>query len=136
MLVELSVMEQRYHAVMEVVSGAPVAEVARRYGVSRQAVHGWLGRYEREGLAGLADHSHRPACPSASSAGCGDRGAALPVARGASAVGPAQAAVRAGQGTGEAAAVPVDHLPGAGPPRPGPGAEAEAPAPGLQALAA
>ena len=58
MLVELSVMEQRYHAVMEVVSGAPVTEVARRYGVSRQAVHGWLGRYEREGLAGLADHSH------------------------------------------------------------------------------
>jgi hypothetical protein len=32
MLVELSVMEQRYHAVMEVISGAPVAEVARRYG--------------------------------------------------------------------------------------------------------
>jgi transposase InsO family protein len=61
MLVELSVMEQRYHAVMEVISGAPVAEVARRYGVSRQAVHGWLGRYERDGLAGLADHSHRPA---------------------------------------------------------------------------
>ncbi|MBV9093492.1 MAG: IS481 family transposase [Streptosporangiaceae bacterium] len=60
MLVELSVMEQRYHAVMEVVSGAPVTEVARRYGVSRQAVHGWLSRYEREGLAGLADHSHRP----------------------------------------------------------------------------
>ena len=60
MLVELSVMEQRYHAVMEVISGAPVTEVARRYGVSRQAVHGWLGRYERDGLAGLADHSHRP----------------------------------------------------------------------------
>ena len=59
MLVELSVMEQRYHAVMEVISGGPVAEVARRYGVSRQAVHGWLGRYERAGLAGLADHSHR-----------------------------------------------------------------------------
>ena len=54
MLVELSVMEQRYYAVMEVVSGAPVAEVARRYGVSRQAVHGWLGRYERDGLTGLA----------------------------------------------------------------------------------
>jgi transposase InsO family protein len=60
MLVELSVMEQRYHAVMEVVSGAPVTEVARRYGVSRQAVHGWLGRYESDGLTGLADHSHRP----------------------------------------------------------------------------
>jgi transposase InsO family protein len=61
MLVELSVMEQRYHAVMEVVSGAPVTEVARRYGVSRQAVYGWLGRYESDGLTGLADHSHRPA---------------------------------------------------------------------------
>src|SRR6516162_636205 len=60
MLVELSVMEQRYHAVMEVVSGAPVSEVARRYGVSRQAVYGWLGRYECDGLTGLADHSHRP----------------------------------------------------------------------------
>jgi transposase len=60
MLEELSVMEQRYHAVMEVVSGAPVTEVARRYGVSRQAVYGWLGRYERNGLTGLADHSHRP----------------------------------------------------------------------------
>ena len=60
MLVELSVMEQRYHAVMEVISGAPVTEVARRYGVSRQAVHLWLGKYQKEGLAGLADHSHRP----------------------------------------------------------------------------
>ena len=49
MLVELSVMEQRNHAVMEAISGAPVAEVARRYGLSRQAVHGWLGRYELEG---------------------------------------------------------------------------------------
>src|SRR5262249_8245744 len=62
MLVELSVMEQRYHAVMEVVSGAPVTEVARRYGVSRQAVYGWLGRYEHDGLTGLGDHSRRPPC--------------------------------------------------------------------------
>jgi transposase len=53
-------MEQRYHAVMEVVCGAPVIEVARRYGVSRQAVHLWLGKYQRDGLAGLAGHSHRP----------------------------------------------------------------------------
>jgi transposase InsO family protein len=59
-LVELSVMEQRYHAVMEVISGASATEVARRYGVSRQAVHLWLGKYKREGLAGLAEHSHRP----------------------------------------------------------------------------
>ncbi len=60
MLVELSIVEQRYHAVMEVISGAPVTEVARRYGVSRQAVHLWLGKYQKEGLAGLVDHSHRP----------------------------------------------------------------------------
>jgi hypothetical protein len=40
MLVELSVVEQRYHAVMEVISGgAPVVEVAERYGVSRKTVH-------------------------------------------------------------------------------------------------
>ena len=55
MLVELSVMEQRCHLVMEVVSGAPVAEVARRYGVSRQAAHLWLGKYRRPRPAGLAD---------------------------------------------------------------------------------
>jgi transposase len=37
MLVELSVVEQRYHAVMEVVSGGvSVVEVAKRYGVSRK----------------------------------------------------------------------------------------------------
>jgi transposase len=29
-------------------------------GVSRQTVHAWLRRYEAEGLAGLADRSHRP----------------------------------------------------------------------------
>jgi len=28
--------------------------------LSRQAVHMWLGKYQKEGLAGLADHSHRP----------------------------------------------------------------------------
>src|SRR5215472_8017735 len=60
MLVELSVVEQRYHAVMEVLSGAPVAEVARRYGISRQSVHNWMIKYRAAGLAALADHSHRP----------------------------------------------------------------------------
>lgn len=60
MLVELSIVEQRYHAVMEVISGAPVTEVARRYGVSRQSVHNWLAKYREGGLAALADRSHRP----------------------------------------------------------------------------
>ncbi|MCP2202526.1 Helix-turn-helix domain-containing protein, partial [Lentzea flava] len=64
MLVELSVVEQRYHAVMEVLAGVPVAEVAGRYRVSRQSVHTWGKRYRDGGLAGLADRSHRPkTCP-------------------------------------------------------------------------
>ena len=52
MLVELGVVEQRYRAVLEVLEGAPVTEVARRYGVARQTVHGWLRRYAREGGLG------------------------------------------------------------------------------------
>jgi hypothetical protein len=37
-----------------------VIEVAERYGVSRQAVHGWLRHYAPGRLEGLADRSHRP----------------------------------------------------------------------------
>jgi transposase InsO family protein len=59
-LVVLSVVEQRYRAVLEVVSGVPVTEVAERSGVSRQSVHAWVRRYESGGLAGLADRSRRP----------------------------------------------------------------------------
>lgn len=41
-----------------------VVEVARRYGVVRQTVHGWLRDYAREGIVGLADKSSKPAtCP-------------------------------------------------------------------------
>ena len=65
MLVELSVMEQRYQAVLAVVQdGWQVSEVARRLGVSRQSVHAWISRYEAGGLGALADRSHKPAtCP-------------------------------------------------------------------------
>ena len=59
MLWELSVTEQRYRAVLEVMAGIPVTEVAERYGVSRQSVHSWLGRYRDEGPPGLADRSHK-----------------------------------------------------------------------------
>jgi transposase InsO family protein len=59
MLWELSVVEQRYRAVLEVAAGVPVTEVAGRYGVSRQSVHAWLRRYRAEGPSGLADRSHR-----------------------------------------------------------------------------
>jgi len=62
---ELTVVEQRFNAVMEVLrDGLKVIEVAERYGVSRQAVHGWLRRYAAGGLDVLADRSHRPdSCP-------------------------------------------------------------------------
>jgi transposase InsO family protein len=59
-LVEMSVTEQRYRAVLEVQSGLSVVEVADRFGVSRQAVHRWLRWYADLGLEGLADGSHRP----------------------------------------------------------------------------
>jgi transposase len=57
--------EQRYRAVLEVLEGASVADVARRYGVARQTVHGWLRRYGNDGgLGWLADSSSRPeTCP-------------------------------------------------------------------------
>lgn len=58
-LVELSVVEQRYHAVIEVLAGAKVTDVASRYGVSRQSVHTWVRRYREGGLGALADRSHR-----------------------------------------------------------------------------
>lgn len=65
MLVELSVMEQRYQAVLAVVQdGWKITEVAQRLGVSRQSVRNWIVRYEQGGLAALADHSRRPnSCP-------------------------------------------------------------------------
>ena len=65
MLLELTVAEQRFNAVMEVIrDGLTVIEVAERYGVSRQTVHGWLRRYATGGLDALADRSHRPdTCP-------------------------------------------------------------------------
>jgi transposase InsO family protein len=61
MLVELSVVEQRYQAVLAVIrDGVSVVEVGQRFGVSRQAVHRWLRWYEDQGLPGLVDRSHRP----------------------------------------------------------------------------
>jgi transposase InsO family protein len=59
-LVALSVVERRLDAVRAVLAGAAVTEVSAGLGVSRQTLHSWLGRYLSEGLAGLADRSHRP----------------------------------------------------------------------------
>ena len=63
-LVELSVVEQRYRAVLEAAAGVPVTEIAARYEVSRQSVHAWIRRYAEGGLGGLMDRSKRPdSCP-------------------------------------------------------------------------
>jgi transposase InsO family protein len=62
---ELSVAEQRYQAVLAVISdGLSISQVAHKVGVSRQTLHSWLARYEAEGLQGLVDRSHQPvSCP-------------------------------------------------------------------------
>ena len=38
----------------------PIAHVARELGVSRQCGSRWVGRYDRDGWAGLLDRSSRP----------------------------------------------------------------------------
>jgi transposase InsO family protein len=64
MLTELSVVEQRYLAVREVLEGAKITDVATRYGVDRRTIHRWTVRYATGGLGALADRSSRPdRCP-------------------------------------------------------------------------
>ncbi len=61
----MSVAEQRYQAVLAVISGGEtVNDTAARFGVSRQTVHAWLSKYEAGGIENLGDGSHRPrSCP-------------------------------------------------------------------------
>jgi transposase InsO family protein len=61
MLIELSMVEQRYLAVREVLdTGATITQVATQYGVDRRTLHRWLTRYADGGLEALADCSSRP----------------------------------------------------------------------------
>jgi len=52
--------EQRYRAVLEVLDGSPVTEVAVRYGVSRQSIYVWKAKYLSGGLDALRPASRRP----------------------------------------------------------------------------
>jgi transposase InsO family protein len=65
MLMELSVVEQRYLAVREALdTGAAITDIASRYGVDRRTLHRWLARYAAGGLGALADRSSKPdRCP-------------------------------------------------------------------------
>src|SRR2546425_8680798 len=64
---ERSLMDVRLRFVQDVHRpGWSIAEVCRRYQVSRKTGYKWLTRYERTGPAGLDDRSHRPySCPHA-----------------------------------------------------------------------
>ena len=64
-LADLSVLEQRYLAVREVLdTSATVTDVAARHGVDRRTLHRWLVRYANDGIAALADKSSKPdRCP-------------------------------------------------------------------------
>jgi hypothetical protein len=44
-LVDVSVVGQRFQPVLAVRAGVPVVEVADQFGVSRQSVHNWLAAY-------------------------------------------------------------------------------------------
>jgi transposase-like protein len=55
---EISVVEQRYQAVLAVISdGLSISQVAGKVGVSRQTLHAWLARYEAPAMAADASSS-------------------------------------------------------------------------------
>ena len=64
---ESTPMDERLRFVQDVHRpGWSIAEVCRRYGVSRKTGYKWLAAYAQAGPAGLADGSHRPTtCPHA-----------------------------------------------------------------------
>ena len=58
---ELSVMSQRQEfAVLAMAEGANLAELCRRFVVSRKTGYKWVSRYREEGRRGLEDRSRRP----------------------------------------------------------------------------
>ncbi len=64
-LAELSMLEQRYLAVREVLdTSATVTDVAARHGVDRRTLHRWLLRYANDGIGALAEKSSKSdRCP-------------------------------------------------------------------------
>lgn len=54
-------LEQRYELVRQMRCGvAPISELCRKFGISRQTGYRWWGRFRAKRLAGLKDRSHRP----------------------------------------------------------------------------
>jgi putative transposase len=53
--------KEKEHFILEYGSGDyGVAEMARRYGISRKTAYKWAGRYESEGLSGLEERGRAP----------------------------------------------------------------------------
>ena len=58
---ELSILDQRAEFCgLALAPGANVRELCRRMGISPPTGYKWLGRYEKDGRAGLVDRSRRP----------------------------------------------------------------------------
>jgi hypothetical protein len=125
MLLKLSVVEQRYHAVMEVLAGVAATDVAARYDVLPRSVHSWITRYREAGLSGLADRSHCPLTHPRQLA-AEIEGRDLRAAPGAPEVGPAPARPRARAQRSGSGRIALDHLPGAQASSPGRGAPTQA----------
>src|SRR5439155_8258282 len=134
MLTELSVVEQRYLAVREVLDGAKVTDIATRYGIDRRTVHRWLLRYANEGLGALADRSSRPdRCPPPDRSG--GRGQDRGPQEGPPGVGSPDHPGQAEEGAGSTA-LPFGDLPVPPPPPPDRPQAPPEEAPGLQAVGA
>jgi hypothetical protein len=134
-LVELGLVEQRYKAVMEVLDGATVTDVAIRNGVVRQS-GACVGAPLREPRAGRTGRSELEARVVPASDGGGGRGAHRRAAPGPSGVGSAHDPVPSQAGGDRAVAGVVVGLSVLGAPRPRRADEAQTATPGLQALGA
>ena len=82
--------------IQRVISGRPVAHVAKGMGISRPTAYRWVNRYRDEGLPGLEDRYSRPrSCPHATTP---EKTAEVLTARTEHRSGPADLAARTGVG--------------------------------------
>ena len=57
---ECSVMDERMQFVARRLSGEPMAELCREFGISRKTGYKIFDRYQECGIEGLSDRSRRP----------------------------------------------------------------------------
>jgi transposase InsO family protein len=59
-VVSLMSLREEFVQLVEGRTTMSLAKLCQRYGISRKTGYKWLGRYRKQGLEGLADHSRRP----------------------------------------------------------------------------